>query len=241
MQQDVSKLTADELLRQSNLTKNRRKSGKSVTQRSNDIYCFEIVRRAIVEKDEACWSIMFEQYEKLILYWLNQRVPEQHIGDTHIDEMVMQPFEKLWRFFDTPHLAAAKNLSSLIAYLESCVETCVQEELRRSLSDRNRRQSEKDYGRLQSLPQNPEEKALKDELYERVWQELLSCCNRQPPDRFVKEKTIAWLTFKNGLKPNRIHIENPGMFASIDEIYELKRQLFARLRHSQNLSYIWKG
>jgi len=182
MQQDISELTAAELLRQSN----QQKSSGGRGRRANDIYCFEIVR-------------MFKQYEKLVMYWLNQRVPEQHIGDTHIDEMVMQPFEKLWRFFDTPHLAAAKSLSSLLAYLESCVETCVQEELRRSIVDRNRRQSEKDYGRLRPLPRTPEEMTLQDELFERLWQEILACCNREPPDRFVKEETIAWLTFKNGL------------------------------------------
>src|SRR3954468_24420841 len=39
---------------------------------SNDRYCLELFRRAIVQRDDDAWASIYQQYAPLVLTWVNQ-------------------------------------------------------------------------------------------------------------------------------------------------------------------------
>ena len=122
MQQDLSHFTVEDL--------QARCRQRSPGSNAHEEYCFELFRRAIVEKDNACWTAIYTQYEGLVMHWFKEQVPEGRIGDVPVSQMLTYPFEKLWRFFEAPKLAAARSLGSLLDYLHSCTITCVHEQYR---------------------------------------------------------------------------------------------------------------
>lgn len=225
MQQDLSHFTVEDL--------QARCRQRSPGSNAHEEYCFELFRRAIVEKDNACWTAIYTQYEGLVMHWFKEQVPEGRIGDVPVSQMLTYPFEKLWRFFEAPKLAAARSLGSLLDYLHSCTITCVHEQYRAMGVQKNRETREFNYSQGQAPPVNPERSLVDREEKQQLW-DVISANTKDD-----KEELIAWLTFTNGLKPARVYDEHPDRFESVDEVYAIKRRLIARLRRDPSLRKIW--
>ena len=46
---------------------------------SHESYCFEMFRRAIVEKSEHCWALIYQQYERLVCEWIFEIVSDMQM------------------------------------------------------------------------------------------------------------------------------------------------------------------
>ena len=57
-------------------------------------HCYELFRRALVERDEAAWAAIYKQYQRLVRFWIGTS------GDD-ADALVNQAFAKLWQGIDT--------------------------------------------------------------------------------------------------------------------------------------------
>jgi hypothetical protein len=56
---------------------------------SHEPFCFELVRRAIVEGSSLCWHYLHNQYYSLVRYWVSRRAPSD--PDT-IDDLTQNVF-----------------------------------------------------------------------------------------------------------------------------------------------------
>ena len=84
-------------------------------EHSRDDFCLELLRRAIVERDQAAWAAVVGQYRGMVLSWQRRGygTAMQHEDDDH---WVNRTFERLFveRAGDTAGIARVPNLGGEI-------------------------------------------------------------------------------------------------------------------------------
>src|SRR5262245_9060329 len=79
-------------------------------QTHDDSFCFELCRRAIVDRVGAAWEGIVAQYRGLVREWIWQHSLASSIDDH--DDLATRAFERFWgaikpeRFGSFPHLAS---------------------------------------------------------------------------------------------------------------------------------------
>src|SRR5947209_4185205 len=84
---------------------------------SDDRYCLELLRRALVEQDEAAWSIVYTQWQESVRCWFranaNCTVALRYNDEqTYIDDT----FKRFWQSVKTQQLELL-SLASILRYL----------------------------------------------------------------------------------------------------------------------------
>src|SRR5665213_970434 len=79
--------------------------------------CFELFRRAVVERDDTAWESVYAQYAGLARVWLNAGMDE--------DDGVNAAFERFWRAVDADKFVRFGSLAAVLSYLKMCVRTTV--------------------------------------------------------------------------------------------------------------------
>lgn len=201
---------------------------------SHERFCFELFRRSITERDQQCWSEIYQQYQKLVIRWTAEHVsPLRQIGDATVEEMVLDAFTSFWRAYTVDKLAQAKGVGSVLMYLKSCVATSVAQARRKA--ERSVAQADWDQYVVDSTTASSkntsrtDEKVLQQMESNQIWQMVEACCHDD------KDLIIARLGLVSNLKPSAIIGLHPDLFASVEEIYELRRNLKNRLRRSEDL------
>ena len=205
---------------------------------AHEPFCFELFRRAIVEKSETCWSAIYQQYKNLVYRWIIQFAKtDTLVGGVSIEEMVLDAFTAFWRAFTPDKLQNAGYLASILAYLKSCAATAVLQAQRKLDSfaletewDEVLVESQK--GAIQPT-MRADELLLKQMYAERLWTVVERCCKDD------KERVIARLCLVANLKPRQILEHYPTLFADIAEIYMLNRNLKNRLGRDKQLLELW--
>lgn len=201
---------------------------------SHERFCFELFRRSIVERDQLCWSEIYQQYQKLVIRWTAEHVsPLRQIGNATVEEMVLDAFTSFWRAYSEEKLAKANGVGSVLMYLKSCVATSVAQARRKA--ERTVAQAEWDQYVVDSTTASTKSGSRTDEDVlqqiesEQIWQIVNACCHDE------KDQIIARLGLVSNLKPRSIMEIHPELFTSVEEIYELRRNLKNRLRRSEEL------
>lgn len=204
------------------------------TDNSHERFCFELFRRSIAERDQQCWAEIYRQYQKLVIRWTADHIsPMQQIGDTTVEELVLDAFTSFWRAYTEDKLAKANGVGSVLMYLKSCVATSVAQARRKA--ERTIAQAEWDQFVVDSATANNNKSVRTDESVleqierEQLWQIVESCCHDE------KDQIIARLGLVSNLKPRVISKMHPDLFANVEEIYELRRNLKNRLRRNEEL------
>lgn len=204
---------------------------------THEPYCFELFRRAIVEKSEQCWSILYEQYSKLVIHWIVQFARSSApLLATPTDELVADAFTAFWRAFTAEKLTNAERLANVLSYLKSCTVTAVLQAKRRE--ERNSKESEWNEvvveQQRRTQPNNRPDQIILQQLWqEKLWQLVNSCCHDE------RERLLARLSFVSDLKPGEILERHPGLFADVAEIYAMRRNLKNRLWRDKALQELW--
>ena len=197
----------------------------------HETFCFELFRRAIVERDARCWEEVYDQYKGLVVVWLCQLAPTGVIGDNTFDDLVVCTFTKLWRFYAADQLAFASGLASILAYLKTCAVTCVQE-ARRAY---RRLPVTLDLDAMIDPPAAPPVTAsvLDGVQHAAIWQVVAGACQDD------QERVVARLCFTVDLKPAAIYASHPELFDDVAAVYRVKRNLLARLERNATLRALW--
>ena len=205
---------------------------------SHEPFCFELFRRAIVEKSEQCWSAVYQQYKKLVYGWIIQFAKSsEQIGAISSEEMVLDAFTAFWRAYTPEKLKNADRLASVLAYLKSCAATSVLQARRKAESialetawNDGVVESEMMTAQAQA---GAESTVLQQISTDRLWDIVEHCCHNE------KDRIIARLSLVANLKPRVILEHHPELFTDVAEIYMLGRNLKQRLSRDEALRDLW--
>jgi hypothetical protein len=184
---------------------------------SNDRYCLEIFRRAVMLRDDAAWAFLQRQFSESARIWLSRHPGREaalrHDGEqSYIDEA----FRRFWQAVSEQQLMFT-SLAGVLSYLHRCLNCAIMDALR--AFSRPKEEPLPDYGQSDREELLVEDSYQEDELWE-VIEGLLSG---------EKEKRVAYLHFHCNLKPREIMYYCAGEFSSEGEIYRLKRNIMERI------------
>ncbi|QBD81433.1 sigma-70 family RNA polymerase sigma factor [Ktedonosporobacter rubrisoli] len=182
----------------------------------DDQYCLEILRRAIMHRDDEAWMALQQLFCESLYIWLSRHPHRETALRYEPDEKnyVDDAFARFWRAVSEQKLTFT-TLAAALSYLHLCLNCAIMDTLR--AYSRPKEEPIPDYG-------HPDEPLVEDHYYENeLWEVVKSIL---PAER---EKRIAYLHFHCNLKPREIIRYCPSEFSSEDEIYRLKRNIMERI------------
>ena len=187
---------------------------------SEEQYCMELLRRAVLERAEQAWAVMQQCFSETLRCWIRSHFSR----DTALlldseENYIAQTIARFWfAVHDEP--ITFPSLAALLSYLRATLNGILIDTLRQ-------------YRRSQVAPLPEfdflEEPAAEDTLDgESIWQSI------QPLLSSPCERRLAYLLYYCGLKPREIIKHCPGEFRDIKEIYRLNQNLVERLRRKRD-------
>ena len=183
---------------------------------SQDEFCLELFRRAVVARSEEAWSAVYRQYTTIVRRWLGTKMDP--------DEGVPAVFERFWRAVDREKFQGFTSLAAVLSYLKMCVYTTAIDNAR-VLGTRHEVQV------LEAADARASSERVDDVVAEQLdgralWrriQELLQ------DDR---ASLALYLSYAVDLSPREICARRPDAFPDIQAVYQAKRNALDRLRRS---------
>jgi DNA-directed RNA polymerase specialized sigma24 family protein len=187
-------------------------------------YCYELFRRALLEKDQRAWEFVFEQYQRLVSGWVERHATFPETGEDNM-YFVNATFSRLWRVITPEKFSRFPDLKSILRYLQLCVNGCLVDYLR-SKDRAIVLEDEALETVVLSLPNepNPEDLVVERSQVDHLWNLLEERLKDE------QEQIVAYASFVLALKPSELLTEYPHAFRNIQEIYRTKENLLARLR-----------
>ncbi|HJZ49981.1 MAG TPA: sigma-70 family RNA polymerase sigma factor [Roseiflexaceae bacterium] len=189
-------------------------------------FAHELFRRALVERDEIAWEHVYIHYSPLVESWVRRSGAFAGSGESS-EFFVGAAFTKFWRAVSPERFATFPTLAALLSYLQLCTGSVV--------IDSVRAQSWAEMVAEESLPadQTPRLSA-DDEALERVsraefWRYIDAQLNDEA------ERAVVLGSFVLGMKPSEIRDERPDLFASVGDVYNVKRNVLSRLSRNPEL------
>ncbi len=189
---------------------------------SDERYCLELLRRALVEQDEAAWTIVYSHWQETVRLWFranaNCAAALRHDEEqSYIDDT----FKRFWLSAKAQHLELT-SLAGVLRYVRRCLNSVLIDTLRA-------------YARkhMHSLPEpdSADELLVEESYHENEWWGVIESMLKDE-----RERRAIYLLYQCGLTPKEIVRRCPGEFTDEQELYRLRRNGVARLkRHSDQL------
>ncbi|HNP72920.1 MAG TPA: hypothetical protein PLO33_13700 [Kouleothrix sp.] len=178
---------------------------------------FDLFRQAIVGRSDEAWASIYEQYRLLMIGWAHGYRPNPCFGES-VEDIADRAFERAWHALTPQRFERFAGVGALLAYLRSCVLAVVIDEAR-SFATRDRA-----HRHLRFAPvETPENLVMSAAARVELWAIIRGLLSGMAEHVLMEE------TFILGLKPQAIQQRHPDLFASVDDLYALKRNLVARL------------
>jgi hypothetical protein len=198
-------------------------------QPHNPRYCYELLRRAILERDQHAWELIYAQYRPLVMGWV-ARHPAFSASGEDLDFFVNSTYGKFWSALSPDKFERFPDLKSVLRYLQMCVHSVII-----------------DHGRMAALPVlrlEPEIAMLGDDLkQDDVMHQTIALVQRQQFWHWIearlrneKERRVIYGSFFLALKPREIYKQYRSLFQDVGEVHRIKENLLARLRRDPELS-----
>ncbi len=193
-------------------------------------YAYELFRRALVEGDNAAWRCIFEQYAPLVEHWVRRTGAFSVSGETS-DYLVGAAFIRFWRAVPPERFDTFPTLAALLNYLRRCA-VCVVIDAARSQSFAELLPEEQINWNQQRLGHIDDEATARVSR-EEFWRLIDGMLTGEA------ERVVVHGSFMLGMKPGEIYARWRHLFASVEEIYTLKRHILTRLRRSPELQQLY--
>jgi DNA-directed RNA polymerase specialized sigma24 family protein len=183
-------------------------------------FAHELFRRALVERDEIAWEHVYTHYSPLVESWVRRSGAFAGSGESS-EFFVSAAFTKFWRAVSPERFATFPTLAALLSYLQLCTGSVV--------IDSVRAQSWAEMVAEEALPADHTPRATSDdEALERVsraefWRYIDTQLNGEA------ERAVVLGSFVLGMKPGEICDQRPDLFASVGDVYNIKRNVLSRL------------
>jgi DNA-directed RNA polymerase specialized sigma24 family protein len=186
-------------------------------------YCYELFRRALAERSEGAWELVYRQYAAQVQSWVERHPAFASSGET-AEHFVNAAFAKLWSALSAQKFSHFADLKALLSYLKLCVGSVLI-----------------DHARAKAQPVDdvidpehtgdpaPEQEYLADEWRRAFWRRVEQ---RLKDD---KERKLIYYRFVLDLKPREICKRFPADFPVVDEIFVMTQNIVARLRRDPEL------
>lgn len=210
----------------------------------DDTWGRELMRRALVLRDERAWRVIYQQYHRQVGKWVQARLTIA-VAESVLQTLIDDAFLKMQGTF-TRHpekFANYPTTAALLGLLRLCVERMVQDYIAKA-------QQEVNTIALDDLLSDQEAYAVDDHLTQGGWrthtlaaddvvstffaddaqQELWAFLQRLLCDE--KEQVVVNALFIEAQKPRQLYAERPDLFQSVDEINTIRERLKARLQRN---------
>jgi hypothetical protein len=185
----------------------------------------ELFRRAICERDELAWEAVYSQYGGLVCAWLCRHPAWPTIGDDP-EGWMNCVFARFWAAVAPERFASFPSLAALLRYLKLCAHSVLLDELRA----RHVRQLSSHSGNgVATGVVDAERLAIERAAIEALWATI----NWEVKDE--DERLVAYLGIALEMKPREIHTRHPEQFATVGQVYTVKRNLLDRLRRKPSI------
>ena len=196
-------------------------------QPTDSRYCFELFRRAMVDRNQHAWERLYAQYRPLVAGWVKKHSGFTACGDD-VPHLVNCAFQKMWSAMTPAKFAGFADVKPLLRYLQMCVHSAIVDALRSAESLEDVDPSGFSRVRGQSAA-SVEDQALARVQSLELWQVILA---RMKDDR---ERKVVHGSFALGLKPRELCAEFPAEFQDVNEVYRIKENVLGRLRRDAEL------
>lgn len=194
-------------------------------QESDSRFCFELFRRAIVERVDGAWTLLYEQYERLVLKWVYDHPAFATSGESAAYFLTLA-FERFWQAVTPTKFSDRFNtLGAVLQYLKLCVGGALIDHAR----SRQRRATVEPLDKVSyALPsQLNVEKAVADSsARQSLWQRVLAQAKNE------QERTVMEEAFLYDMAAADIARRHPELFTNVKQVYRVKENLLKRLRRS---------
>jgi hypothetical protein len=190
---------------------------------THDIYCFEIFRRAIFDRDESAWGAVFAQYRGMVLSWVRRHpVATQTREDD--DYWVNRTFDRFWTAVGPERFGAFPGMAALLRYLKLCTHSVLLDDVR----GRGAARSESLDDRVAESIETPDvaDAAIGQLAGGDLWDVILTEVQDEA------ERRVAYDCFVLDLKPREVQARHPQLYGSVDDVYRIKRNVLDRLRRN---------
>ncbi|MEI6043592.1 MAG: hypothetical protein WCS37_04265 [Chloroflexota bacterium] len=199
--------------------------------------CFELWRRAIVDRDESAWTALVEQYSNFVQKWILQRLGSTSSIQVERDVLMNGAFFNMYRSLSPEKFTSFTNLPAILKYLKMCCWTIVTDYLRDwqerrfdvSL-DPSLDQEEGGNTPLEVLPLEGTDlvevvldRVDRPAFWNLVWSRLES-----PSDQ-----RLVYLRYVLDMPPREIVLLYPREYPTVQEVYRRNKNLLWRLRNTK--------
>jgi hypothetical protein len=192
----------------------------------DDAFCFEAFERAVVHRDDQAWEAIVAQYRGIVLAYVGQHTVATIVHEPD-DYWVNRAFQRFWMAVGPERFAHFPDLAALLKYLKLCVHSVLMDELRARHSTVV--SSLDEVPADVPAPTSSEQSAVGRLAGEQLWQTVLHELQDEG------EQIVAYLSFARGLKPAEIYQRYPNLYASVGDVYRVKRNVIDRLRRSAEI------
>jgi DNA-directed RNA polymerase specialized sigma24 family protein len=189
-------------------------------------YCYELFRRAFVDRNDYSWERIFQIYRPLVANWVSRHNGLRAAGDT-VDFFINSAFDRIWSAVDADKFSQFQDLASILRYFQLCVHSVIVDHARRNQI----KTLDLEIWANQPPPNSPLiEQHVTDELERlRLWDMIVGLM------RSEKEIIVLRYSYVYDFKPSEIYAAYPDEYESLDEVYRVKRNLLNRLRRNPML------
>lgn len=195
-------------------------------------YCFELFRRAVSERSELAWNAIIVQYKPSVARWVNRwadKHPDFPLARVEEEDFIDEAFIRFWNHFTPDKFSKSQGLDGILKYMKMCVNSAILDIWRkmqhRQFEPKTDDEDENDALDPAEPGPTPEETLQKGEIWNFIKMRL----------KDEKEYTVVYASFFLGLSPREILAEFPAMFRDIEEIYQCKANVLARLGRDPDL------
>jgi hypothetical protein len=191
-------------------------------------FCFEIWRRAILERSQYAWELIYTQYRPLVSSWIT-RHPNFCTSGEEVEYFVNCAFEKFWSALTPDKFLLFPDLKALLRYLQMCVHSAIVDHVRSNghitlslcpevCTDAGIHEAPGAAADLHDIVQRHE-----------FWSWLKSRLHSD------KERQVVYGSFFLALKPRELHQQFHDLFRDVAEVHRVKENVLARLRRDPEL------
>lgn len=190
-------------------------------------YGIELFRRAVCERDDRAWAAIFAVYCGLVRAWVRKHPTRRHL-DEDDDCWVTRAFERFWLAVGPERFATFTMLAAVLRYLKLCVHSVLHDALR------DRKPGPGAVPECIPDAHQPEHEVI-GHLNTCALMRVIEAETRDDAERLVVS-----LCLMRGNKPRDVFAHYPEHFASVADIYRVKRNLLDRLRRHPAVQALWE-
>ena len=189
-----------------------------------DLEGYQLFRQAIVEGDADAWATIADRYRRQMVAWANHCCARLPIHEPPID-IADQALARAWAALAAARFESFPNLAAFLAYLRTCVMATTIDHAREQLA----RMRNEHLAQTEAVAVPLEQAVLEQPQQAELWRLILSTTKNEQEQLLVRE-SMAY-----ALPPRAIQARHSNLFADVLQVYRMKRNLFKRLQHNQDI------